>query len=367
MIVDCEHKTAPIQDTGYPSIRTPNIGKGRLLLDGVNRVSEDTYKAWTRRAVPVENDLILAREAPVGNVALIPPGLDVCLGQRTVLIRPDQEKVNPHYLCYLLLSEQMYAKLLSKSTGVTVHHLNVKDIRNLELPELPALSAQFEIATILSAYDNLIENNNQRIALLEESARLLYREWFVCLRFPGHEHVKVVDGVPDGWESMPLEDALVLQRGFDLPSQKRKEGAIPIYASTGVNGVHNVAKVKGPGVVTGRSGSLGAVHYVHEDFWPLNTTLWVKEFKRVTLSFTYFLLSSLRLDQYNGGVSVPTLDRKVVHKISIVVPNTKLQTLFDEYALPIFAQVRKLQLYNEKLKQARDLLLPRLMSGAYVS
>ena len=89
LIVDCEHKTAPTQDTGFPSIRTPNIGKGRLLLEGVNRVSEETYKLWTQRAIPQTNDLILAREAPVGNVAIIPDGQQVCLGQRTVLIRPD--------------------------------------------------------------------------------------------------------------------------------------------------------------------------------------------------------------------------------------------------------------------------------------
>lgn len=235
-----------------------------------------------------------------------------------------------------------------------LHELKVK---------APELVCQLRIASILSAYDNLIENNRRRITLLEESTRLLYREWFVYLRFPGHEHVKVVDGVPEGWERMSLEDALVLQRGFDLPSHERKEGMVPIYASTGVNGVHNLAKAKGPGVVTGRSGSLGVVHYVHEDFWPLNTTLWVKEFKRVSPAFAYFLLSALHFEQYNGGVSVPTLDRKVVHKISVIVPNSKSQTLFDEYALPIFAQVRQLGLYNDKLKQARDLLLPRLMNG----
>ena len=94
-IVDCEHKTAPVQDTGYPSIRTPNIGKGRLLLKNVNRVSEQTYKIWTKRAVPESGDLILAREAPVGNVAIIPKGLKICLGQRTTLIRPDKSKVRP--------------------------------------------------------------------------------------------------------------------------------------------------------------------------------------------------------------------------------------------------------------------------------
>lgn len=100
LIVDCEHKTAPTENenTGFYSVRTPNIGRGSLILDNVNFVSEETYIAWTRRAIPKANDLILAREAPVGNVAIVPKGLKVCLGQRTVLIRPDVNKINPHYL-----------------------------------------------------------------------------------------------------------------------------------------------------------------------------------------------------------------------------------------------------------------------------
>ncbi|OGR31137.1 MAG: hypothetical protein A2005_05255 [Desulfuromonadales bacterium GWC2_61_20] len=228
---------------------------------------------------------------------------------------------------------------------------------------MPARYAQQRIADILSAYDDLIENNRRRMALLEEAARQVYQEWFVRLRFPGYEHTRIVDGVPEGWEKTPLESALVLQRGFDLPSQDRSDGSVQIYASTGVNGYHNVAKVQAPGIVTGRSGSLGKVHYVYEDYWPLNTTLWIKEFRRVSPLFAYFLLSSLNLEQYNGGVSVPTLDRKVVHRIEVVVPPAKIQSLFGEYVMPMFSQVRQLGLYNDKLRTARDLLLPKLMSG----
>ncbi|EQD43634.1 type I restriction-modification system, S subunit, partial [mine drainage metagenome] len=101
-IVDCEHKTAPTKPAGHPSIRTPNIGRGRLILDGVNRVSDETYRQWTQRMEPMPGDLILAREAPIGNVAIIPKGLKVCLGQRTVLIRPESTKILPQYLVYLM-------------------------------------------------------------------------------------------------------------------------------------------------------------------------------------------------------------------------------------------------------------------------
>src|SRR5438034_11703955 len=120
LIVDCEHKTAPTQSSGYPSIRTPNIGKGRLILDGVNRVSEETYRYWTQRAIPQAGDLILAREAPIGNVAIIPSNLKVCLGQRTVLIRPDFAKVNAQYLTYRLLGDDVQGRIQSLSNGATV-------------------------------------------------------------------------------------------------------------------------------------------------------------------------------------------------------------------------------------------------------
>ena len=142
LIVDCEHKTAPIQDMGYPSIRTPNIGKGELILEGVNRVSYATYIEWTRRATPKGGDLILAREASAGNIAVIPEKLDVCLGQRTVLIRPKDDKFLSKYLAYLILSKGVQDILLSHSTGATVQHVNMKDIRAFKIYSLSPIKEQ---------------------------------------------------------------------------------------------------------------------------------------------------------------------------------------------------------------------------------
>jgi len=130
----CEHKTAPVQAQGHACIRTPDIGRGRLILDGVNRVSDETYREWAQRKEPTAGDLILAREAPIGNVAIVSNGLKVCLGQRTVLIRADRAKVLLEYLVYLMLGDQIQGRIQSQSNGATVHHLNMKDIRGLALP-----------------------------------------------------------------------------------------------------------------------------------------------------------------------------------------------------------------------------------------
>ena len=138
-IIDCEHKAAPIQEIGIPSIRTTDIKCGVIDFRGANKVSDKTYKAWTQRLEPQPQDLILAREAPVGEVGIIPKGQKACLGQRTVLIRPNPDKVYPHYLLYLMLSRDVQHEMQIRSAGSTVEHLNMSDIRELNLPELPTL------------------------------------------------------------------------------------------------------------------------------------------------------------------------------------------------------------------------------------
>jgi type I restriction enzyme, S subunit len=269
--------------------------------------------------------------------------------------------IHQRYIFYYLKCNEEQIKCFAAGTAAKT--ITKQAVRNIDIV-LPSLPTQQRIAEILSNYDRLIDNNTRRIALLEESIHRLYQEWFVYLRFPGCDRVKTFDGVPDGWSRMLFGDALVLQRGFDLPHKDRKPGSIPVYASTGINGFHNVAKVKAPGIVTGRSGSLGSVMYIQQDFWALNTTLWVKEFKQVTVPFAYFLLLSLDLASYQGGSAVPTLNRNAVHAIEITVPDMTIQQKFDEIVHPVFKQIEIFNRYNEKLREARDLLLPRLMNGS---
>ena len=211
-IVDCPHSTAKDEGAGYPLIRTPNIGKGRFNLEGVHRVSENVYRQRNLRATPQDDDLIFAREAPAGNVAIIKNGEKFCLGQRTVLIRPNPQYVSPDFLTYFLLAPQQQYKLLGTANGATVPHINLPTIRELEI-NIPPIEIQRRIADILSAYDNLIENNRKQIKLLEEAAQRLYKEWFIDLRFPGHEHTKIVDGVPEGWDKTPLGKLVTYEIG----------------------------------------------------------------------------------------------------------------------------------------------------------
>jgi len=280
----------------------------------------------------------------------------------TTLWVKDFKDNDPRYVSYLLrslnLGHQNSAGAVPGLNRIALHMLSVR---------VPSRSLQELIAGILSGYEDLIENNTRRIKILEQMARMLYREWFVNFRFPGHEKVKMVKSelglAPEGWSVGALSDAIILQRGFDLPKHQRLEGGIPIYAATGIIGTQSIAKVKAPGVVTGRSGSLGSVSLVLKDFWPLNTVLWVKEFKRSSAAQVYFLLKELKLGGLNSGAAVPTLNRNDVHELPTILPPASLLEKFEGHAMPLLRLKETLMVKNENLRATRDLLLPKLVSG----
>jgi type I restriction enzyme S subunit len=232
---------------------------------------------------------------------------------------------------------------------------------------VPPLETQRRISSILSAYDDLIENNTRRIEILEEMARRLYEEWFVQFRFPGHEGVEFTDSslglIPVGWTVGCLQDVITLQRGFDLPVQHRLAGSVPIISATGIGGSHVEAKVKGPGVVTGRSGSIGKVMYVHDDHWPLNTTLWGANYPLGSTLFAYYVLSSIDLKGFNVGAAVPTLNRNDIHGLPVNIPPKEIVQSFEKVAEPLHNLTEKLRRKNANLRAQRDLLLPKLISG----
>ena len=365
-IVDCEHKTAPKSGdgTGYPLIRTTDIGRGRLDLTNVHRIDVAAYEEWTRRAVPQPGDLILAREAPVGNVALVTPGLELVLGQRTVLIRPDEEKVDARFLTYRLLAHDIQHWMRGVANGATVPHLNMADIRALPLPTLPPLLVQSEVGAILSAFDDLIENNQRRIEILEESVRLVYQEWFVHSRFPGHDSAGPVDSdlglLPEGWKITQLGDILELAYGKALRADNRREGPIKVYGSGGHVGWHDESLVVGPGIVVGRKGNVGSVYWSDGDFFPIDTTYYV--ISELPLRFLDQLLRTLEF--IDSHAAVPGLSREHAYRLRIVQPAADLVAQYESMVQPMYDLRRNLSHQNVTLRRVRDLLLPRLVSGA---
>ncbi len=359
-IYDGPHATPPEAESGPVFLGIMNVTEeGRLDFSQIRHISEQDFPKWTRRVTPQMNDIVFSYEATLHRYALIPEGFRGCLGRRMALVRPNTEKVVPRYLYYYFLSNRWRSVVESNViSGATVDRIPLIRFPEFEV-RLPSIPVQHKIASILSAYDDLIENNRRRIQLLEEASRLLYREWFVHLRFPGHEHVAIKDGVPEGWERKTLGDVAPLSYGKALKQDDRVSGPFPVYGSSGIVGTHVKALVPGPTIIVGRKGNVGSVYWSSEDCHPIDTVYYIDS-SRCSFHLYYALQ---HMSFINTDVAVPGLNRNFAHSRSILIPEQKIYRLFEDTVAPMHLQIDLLCKENVALAQARDLLLPRLMNG----
>ena len=379
LIVDCPHSTEPDEGEGYPIIRTPNIGVGYLDLEGVQRVSKAAYDRRNIRAVPRPNDLILAREAPAGNVGIIREGMEVCLGQRTVLIRPNAEKVSPLFLNYYLNAPKQRHALLSNSNGATVSHVNMPIIRNLVIG-LPDRETQDRIADVLSAYDELIENNRRQIKLLEEAAQRLYKEWFIDLKFPGHETTPIVDGLPEGWRMGCLGECCALIK--TISKQDERTGN-ELYI-----GLEHMPKdsicLRAHGVaadVVGNKTEFRKGDVLFGKIRPYFHKVGFAQFDGVTSTDAIvmravegkqaFLLAVASSDEFvsyatatsKTGTKMPRADWAAMKSYQVPIPSADVASRFENICESILSAIAQCSSLIVAAREARDRLLPKLMSG----
>ena len=246
--------------------------------------------------------------------------------------------------------------------GAAQRTVSLTALRNIEIT-VPPIETQRRIADIVSAYDDLIENNRKQIKLLEEAAQRLYKEWIVDLRFPGHEHTKITDGVPEGWARHNVNEVVTFHRGYDLTKENMQRGPYPVVGSTSVIGYHDKYKIVGPGIVTGRSGSLGQFQLIWENYWPHNTSLYISDFKNHNIFYVFSLLQTLDFSALNNGGAIPTLNRNTLSNIEIIEPPAMLQDKYSLIANYLYSEINIKQNEIKLLVQARDRLLPKLMSG----
>src|SRR3989344_1883484 len=233
-IYDGPHATPPDSTEGPIFLSIDNVtDEGRLDLSEVKLISERDFPRWTRRVTPKKDDIVFSYEATLHRYAILPDGFCGCLGRRMALVRPNQEKVFPRFLHYYFLSRKwrsiIEANIIS---GATVDRIPIKKFPYFKV-DIPALPVQENIAGLVTPYDDLIDINRRRIQLLEESARLLFREWFVYFRFPGHEKVEIVDGVPEGWKKEKINKLVTFKRGVETGSNNYLEtyesGSFPFF------------------------------------------------------------------------------------------------------------------------------------------
>lgn len=377
LIVDCPHSTAVDEGEGYPLIRTPNIGAGSFDLDGVHRVSKATYDKRNRRAVPRAQDLILAREAPAGNVAIIPKGAEFCLGQRTVLIRPDANKVNPLFLNYFLNAPEQRHKLLRNANGATVSHVNMPIIRNLPI-ELPPMEEQEWIAGILSAYDSLIENNRKQIKLLEEAAQRLYKEWFIDLRFPGHETAEInpETGLPEGWREQSLGDFASIEMGQSPKSEHYNNCGLGMPFHQGVANYGNrfikdsIWTTYGTKVAPSNSilfsvrAPVGRINLTRNTIVIGRGLSAINHKRKLQSLLLYRLKQRFYKDNLMGNGSIySSVSKNELMQVPFATAPAELEERFDRIASTIDLLIDTLDKSINAAHEALDRLLPKLMSG----
>lgn len=326
----------------------------------------------------------MAREAPAGNVAIIKSEEPHCLGQRTVHIRPNPDLIDPDFLTYFLLAPKQQAALLKNQIGVHVGHVNMKDIRKLPLENLPPMEEQRKRAQIIAAYDDLIENNKRRIELLEESARQLYKEWFVRFRFPGHEHVKIIDGVPEGWIKTTADQAMDIlsggtpktsvpdywdgEIGFFTP----KDTTDSVYVSTtektittlGLEKCASNLYPKNTLFITAR-GTVGNLNLAQKPMAMNQSCYALVAREPINQLYLYFAMQAgiQQVKSRAVGAVFDAIIKDTFKVIPFLIPPKGRVEEFTDFVQPILAQIDTLMISTERLVQARDILLPKLMSG----
>lgn len=387
LIVDCPHSTPVWTDSGFIVLRNQNIKNGKLDLSAPSFTDEEHFIGRNRRAKPSFGDIVITREAPMGDVCMIPEGLECCLGQRQVLLRPDPKLAVSRFLLYALQSQSVQRQISwNEGTGSTVSNIRIPVLQALEIP-MPPIQVQRAIAHIFGVLDDKIELNRKQNETLEAMARALFKAWFVDFEpvrakmdgrwqrgqsLPGlTAHLydlfpdRLVDSelgeIPEGWEIGRVSDFLSLAYGKSLPAGSRNPGVVPVYGSGGVTGYHDTSLLDVETVIVGRKGTVGSLYWEPLPCFPIDTVFYVQPL--VPLPFCYHLLESLPLSDMNTDAAVPGLNRENVYRLEVVAPPQLLIKEFSDLARKFRDQIFRLHAETRILAQLRDTLLPKLLSG----
>jgi type I restriction enzyme S subunit len=372
--------------SGISLIRSQNIYNGEFQLDGL--VYIDDRQATKMNGVEVKSGDVLLNITgdSVARACIVPDNvLPARVNQHVTIIRPQENVLDPQFLAYFFTNPRMQASMLSLAgSGGTRKALTKGMIEKFEIP-CPDINIQHRIANILANYDELIGINRRRIRLFEDAARLLFREWFVYFRYPGHEHVKIVDGIPGGWDKINVSTFCTVGRGGSpRPIQDFLEGEVPWFKIGDATasespfvfttaeaiidaGVKKSVFLPAKELILSNSATCGIPYFtgipgcIH-DGW-----LYFKNLRRVSKWFLYCCLCEKKraiLAGIGEGATQKNLNTNYISDQIVLLPRSPvLINHFNSLAEPLFDQIFALAQVNMQLRKARDLLLPRLMSG----
>lgn len=386
-IYDGPHATPPLSDTGAIFLGISNFNNGRLDFSDIRYISEDDLPKWTKRVIPQKNDIVFSYEATLNLYAIIPEGFRGCLGRRMALLRVDETKADYKFLYYYFYSDTWRATVNENIVlGATVDRIPL--IKFPDFPvELPPLETQHRIADILSAYDDLIENNQKQIKLLEEAAQRLYKEWFVDLRFPGYENTKIVDGVPEEWKKNCAEKFFEITIGKTPPRTEKRcfttgKNGIPwvSIADMGNSGMfvlntaenltedaikqYNVKVIPKNTVLLSFKLTIGRVAIAPNDICTNEAIAHFKGRRECEREYTYFYLKNFHYDELGSTSSISkAVNSKIIKAMPFIMPSEKLLKEYSSKTKDIFDLIICKQKMDNDLKIARDRILHKLMSG----
>lgn len=361
-ISDGDHQPPPKAQQSIPFVTISNINSmNQLDFSDTMFVPKEYYRSLDEKRKVRKGDVLYSVVGSFGIPVLIKEERPFVFQRHIAILRPKEDIVDSGFLFYTMLSRDFYAKADAVAIGAAQRTVSLGSLRNIKI-DVPSLESQKHIADILSAYDDLIENNQKQIKLLEEAAQRLYKEWFVDLHFPGHENTKIVDGVPEGWRRGLLKELISVNYGKDH-KKVPDDGNIPVYGSGGLMRKCNKSLFSGEAVLIPRKGSLNNIMYVDETFWTVDTMFYATMKQPHTAVFVYFFVKAFDMYSMNIGAAVPSMTTKILDAMDVVIPDKETLEKFDKYAKVYFNKIKTLQGQNEQLKTARDLLLPKLMSG----
>lgn len=356
-------------DDGVPFYRSKEIiesDEGKAIENPLY-ISVDKYNEIKEKfGVPQTGDMLLTSVGTIGIPYIIKKKDCFYFKDGNLTwFRDFREGLNSKYLYYWIKSSEGTGILYNTTIGSSQKALTISALKNIKV-SLPPRSVQDKIVEVVSAYDDLIENNQKQIKLLEEAAQRLYKEWFVDLRFPGHENTKIVDGVPEGWHRGTVGQIAEFKRGRTITKAQVKGGNVPVVAG-GLEPAyyHNVANTKAPVITISASGAnAGFVRLYGVDVFASDCSF-VDGLGTESLFFVYEFLkeSKVSIDQLQKGSAQPHVYAKDINAMKITIPEKEYLERFDRYAKVYFNKIKTLQGQNERLKTARNLLLAKLMSG----
>ena len=353
-------------DDGVPLLRGQNIKPFSLDLSNLKFIPDAVHRKWKKSALEA-GDVVIVRVGYPGTACVIPESFGPLNAASLVIVRPDHQKLNPHFLANILNSPWGKATVNGRLVGAAQQVFNTTTAAELQIP-LPPMTTQKKIVLVLGAYDELIENNRRRIEILEEMARQLYREWFVQFRFPGHAHVPLTDSplgkIPKGWEVKTLFELAEVNYGKNLPTKNlAKDGKFPVYGAAKIIGRHTEYTREKRTILTGCRGSVGQMQISQPRCFVTNNSFTFDPVLSDSFFWLFHALENRGLRDVVGGAAQPQITLDGISSVALVTPPQAIRKRFEEIVAPKFQLAWSLGDAVANLQTTRDLLLPRLISG----